>query len=553
MHLITGTLLQNGKYRIIRILGQGGFGITYEAEQVNLGRKVAIKEFFIKQFCVREDGELQMTYGTSANAEMISQYRAKFIKEAKTIAKLKHRGIIQIYDVFSENDTAYYVMEFISGRSLLEIVRDSGPINLELACGYIRQVGDALSYAHSQHIMHLDVKPSNIMIDGDRAILIDFGLAKQYSESGEQTSSTPIGLSHGYAPLEQYQEGGIKVFSPTTDVYSLAATLFMMLTGETPPPASSILERDLPLVTAIDSNVYEVIKRAMMPRRIERPQTIEDFLTQLGTRSMEQITVEHSEETIPYASSDKFSPKISSWTPKRRKVIIILSLLTMIILFFALGGTDYISYYREPRVTTGSTNGHEWVDLGLRVRWATCNVGASTQYSIGDLFAWGETEPKKVYVKDNYKFHISHGSPAEVEGNMVLSKYVCDNIHHGEIDHKKRLDYSDDAAYVNWGGSWRIPTRSDWMELIRNCKWTWIEESGRIGYEVESKKNGNRIFLPATFKNDNYYLGRYWSSDLKTDYSAHAFCISFSSHNVNEDDVIDYSRECGLSVRPVTK
>ena len=212
MQLKPHSTLQDGKYEIIRVLGQGGFGITYLAEQTLVDRKVCIKEFFIKEYCERNEATSQVSLGTTSNAEMMRQYMAKFIKEARTIAKLDHPNIVKIFDVFKENNTAYIVMEYLDGRSLGEHIKQYGPLDEGKAVSYIYMVGSALSYAHSQHVMHLDVKPSNIMYDKakDRPVLIDFGLAKQYTEGGEQTSSTPVGISQGYAPMEQYKAGGVK-------------------------------------------------------------------------------------------------------------------------------------------------------------------------------------------------------------------------------------------------------------------------------------------------------------------------------------------------------
>ena len=223
MQLPANTLLQGGKYRIIKCIGQGGFGITYEAMQSGLDRKVAIKEFFMKDFCEREDDATHVTIGTRSSRDMVANYRNKFIKEAKTIAALSNVHIIRIYDIFEENNTAYYVMEYLGGGSL----KEKSGLGEKQSVAYILQVADALQYIHDRKIMHLDVKPSNIMLQpGDEAVLIDFGVSKRYDDGGGQTSSTPVGISKGYAPLEQYVKDGISTFSPATDIYSLGATLY---------------------------------------------------------------------------------------------------------------------------------------------------------------------------------------------------------------------------------------------------------------------------------------------------------------------------------------
>lgn len=303
--LNAGSTLQNGKYEIIRALGQGGFGITYEANQVMMDRHVCIKEFFIKEYCDRYDVTGNVSLGSTGNAEMVRQYMAKFVKEAKTIAKLNHPNIISIYDVFEENNTAYYVMEFLPGESLNDRVKNAGVIPEKEALRYIFQIGDALSYAHAHHVMHLDIKPSNIMLDGDRAVLIDFGLSKQYSETGEQTSSTPVGISHGYAPLEQYLEGGVKEFSPETDVYSLGATLYKLVTGLTPPPAPIVVQSGLPSITSsVSAPVRDAIEKAMSVHKQERPRSVKEFLSIFDIGVLKDSTNEDEDATVVKKSSE---------------------------------------------------------------------------------------------------------------------------------------------------------------------------------------------------------------------------------------------------------
>ena len=148
------------------------------------------------------------------------------------IAGFDNPHIIKIYDIFEENGTAYYVMPYLDGGSLAEKVKKEGPLNEEQAIKYIKQVSNALDYIHKQNILHLDVKPSNVLlITADEAVLIDFGISKHYDEEGSQTSTTPVGISKGFAPIEQYQQGNVSLFSPATDIYSLGATLFFLLTG----------------------------------------------------------------------------------------------------------------------------------------------------------------------------------------------------------------------------------------------------------------------------------------------------------------------------------
>lgn len=291
--LKTNAVLQNGKYRIEGVLGQGGFGITYLASQVALNRKVTIKEFFMKELCNRDEQTSQVSVPSMGSVDTVARFRAKFVKEAQTIAALNNPHIIHIHDIFEENGTAYYVMDYLSGGSLSDLVQRNGVLAEATALGYIRQVADALSYIHARNINHLDIKPSNVLIDGNgNAVVIDFGLSKRYDETGSQTSTTPVGISHGFAPLEQYQPGGVSTFSPTTDIYSLGATLYKLLSGQTPPNATALLDADLDLSRLSASpSTKAAIAAAMQPKRKGRPQTVEAFIAMLDEKVAPSVVV----------------------------------------------------------------------------------------------------------------------------------------------------------------------------------------------------------------------------------------------------------------------
>lgn len=299
MQLQSGTLLQGGRYRIISTLGNGGFGITYLAEQCMTERKVCIKEFFPKGYYTRQGDSNAVRISSPEFDNNMVRFKAKFIKEAKIIARLDHPNIVHIFDAFEENDTAYYVMEYIEGESLNNIVKRGGAMNEAEAIKYIRYIASALDYIHEQKINHLDVKPSNIMVRAkdDRTILIDFGLSKHYDNSGDQTSSTPVGISHGYAPMEQYQTGGVSSFSPSTDIYSLGATLYYLVTGKVPPQATVVGEEGIGTLPAhLSESTRTAIERAMNFWRKNRPQSIAEFLSIIGdnTPSTTPIATENT-------------------------------------------------------------------------------------------------------------------------------------------------------------------------------------------------------------------------------------------------------------------
>ena len=297
MQLKPGTKLQGGKYEILSTLGQGGFGITYEAVHVSLARKVAIKEFFMKDCCERDNESSIVTVPTSSNRELVSKFKGKFLREARTIAAYDHTHIIRVIDVFEENGTAYYVMDKLPGGSLANKVKKEGPLFEAQAEKYIRQVADALAYIHERNTVHLDVKPSNILLNGKgEAVLIDFGISKHYDKAGEQTSSTPVGISKGYAPLEQGRDGDVSQFGPSTDIYALGATLYHLVSGQVPPEASIVVEEGLDRPQGVSDRIWNVIDNSMQPKRKDRPQSIAEFLMLFDVAPVQEK--EDADETV---------------------------------------------------------------------------------------------------------------------------------------------------------------------------------------------------------------------------------------------------------------
>ena len=296
-----GSTLQGGRYKIERVLGQGGFGITYLAVQSGLERKVAIKEFFMKELCNRDGSTSHVTLGTEGSRETVARFREKFLKEARNIARLNHPHIVRIHDIFEENGTAYYVMEYAEGGSLADLLKRKGCLSEPDATRYILQVAEALAYIHAENMNHLDVKPANILLNGrNEAILIDFGLSKQYDAlTGGQTSTTPVGISEGYAPMEQYKQGGVSEFSPETDIYALGATFFKLLTGKTPPSSLDVNEDGVPVdelkARGVSQPVIDLIVQAMEPKKKNRMKDARLFLAlEQDANSVSSSSRQHS-------------------------------------------------------------------------------------------------------------------------------------------------------------------------------------------------------------------------------------------------------------------
>ena len=737
MHLKHGAALQGGKYRIVKVLGAGSFGVTYLAKTKVVGNfgaietSVAIKEFFASELNTRlADGSVREMSGNS----LASKYMKKFAEEADKISLLKeHPGIVKVLETFSENNTCYYVMEYKDGGSLREYVDGNGGVPESEAIEMIRKIGDALSYMHSRKMLHLDLKPGNVMMDSDGSLcLIDFGLSRHF-ENEESESTTGIGLGTvGYAPIEQagYNSSDVRKDIPVTiDIYALGATFSKILTGKTPPPSYELLQ-SFPSAAleakGVSAKTMEAIKKAMSPIPSFRPQTVSEFLLMLDkdykpsvpsvaeeekteiflypepSQAPETINedshegdksqVQHKEEEpkkksrrwlwwvlagvvlvgvgvfavmssmsgdetavastdvravpqheIDKAAYDSLMAEVSSITlddlESCHKAMALYGealvyeekyVATEYRSMFSGGaseqilnagiaaemfeaeaeaqkaraeqahkqyeadlkdynakmddadkksrsdekslkeakklyeeaakyetnykGTEYASFFVKgalarakdmqslidniqkskpqpapaPSPKTGTYKGHEWVDLGLSVKWATCNVGASTPGRYGNYYAWGETSTKSNYGYDN---SASYGkSWSDIGGNS-----------------------SRDAATANWGGSWRMPTKAEFQELIDNCTWTWTTQNGHKGYKVTGK-NGQSIFLPAAGYRRGATLngdgedGYYWSSTPYESYTDRACIVYFfeGGRNVNEG-----YRYNARSVRPV--
>ena len=519
MHLQQGTLLQGDKYRIERFIASGGFGCTYEAYHTLLDERVALKEFFVSDFCNRDEKTGQVSVGTQSKVALYGKLKKKFMDEARALYKMKHAGIVRVTDVFEENGTAYYAMEYIDGQSLSDVVKKRGKLPEAEAVDYIRQVAEALKYVHSLNRLHLDIKPGNIMLDReDKAVLIDFGASKHYDDETGENTSTLLGINtKGYAPVEQVNQS-FKSFSPATDIYALGATLYKLLTGITPPPSTLLHSEEAtlaPLPSTISPSTRKAVESAMQLLRKNRPQTIDAWMQMLSGAASNVNDREsgHDEQTVVAEVTVLSAP--------------------------------------QHKQTSGHHNGHEWVDLGLSVKWATCNIGADSPEDYGDYFAWGETETKSESTVANCKTIKKQSFFAKLldfgrsDNNANVEKLPDDISGNAQYD----------AARANWGGSWRMPTIAELDELCTKCEWTWTSQGGYEGYKVTGP-NGNCIFLPAA--GWGYGTGRlnvgengyYWSSTLSALYSGFARDLNFntSSHHTSYD-----GRGDGRSVRPVTE
>ena len=284
-HLQPNTILQGGKYRIERVLGQGGFGITYLAEQTLLHKHVAIKEFFLKEENGRDGTSVTMPNTTKQG--LFDGQKEKFMKEASRMFSIKNDHVIGVHDLFEENGTAYYVMDYVDGESLAEMLkRTDRPISEKEVRAFLPQILDALKAVHNEGFCHLDLKPSNIMVDKEGHVkLIDFGASKQLSINDSMTTSTALCYTPGYAPNEQTSQMYDR-FGPWTDIYALGATVYNLLTNKKPPMAIDIEEDmdgafDFP--QSVSDDMRKLIVWMMQPKRKDRPQNVDELIEKMHT------------------------------------------------------------------------------------------------------------------------------------------------------------------------------------------------------------------------------------------------------------------------------
>ncbi len=322
-HLQPNTTLQGGKYRIERVLGQGGFGNTYVAINTVFDERVAIKEFFMQGINDRDGDTGSISVSLERNRMQFDEQRDKFKKEALRIRKLSNPHIIKVHDLFEENGTAYYVMDYVDGENLSERLKHSGmAMTEEEVSRILPQILDALQAVHDAGIWHLDLKPANIMVDKDGQVkLIDFGASKQFNvQKGGATTSTAISYTNGYAPREQMEQNYDK-FGPWTDFYALGATLYTLLTNKRPPLPTDIdddISEDkhlaLPLPNGVSKEMKSNILWLMQTNRNKRPQSIDEFVSKMKEvvkpapipiDEFETDSTNSSEETIIISSKDE--------------------------------------------------------------------------------------------------------------------------------------------------------------------------------------------------------------------------------------------------------
>lgn len=388
--LQVGTIL-HGTYKIESYLASGGFGNTYLAKNIEFDETYAIKEFFVKGVCQRDGNSTTISVSNAENTNSFEQQREKFKKEARRLRSLSNTHIVKVYDLFEENGTAYYVMDYVDGENLsARLKRTNAPLAEFAVRNYLNQILDGLEAIHNEGMFHLDIKPANIMVDSHDVVkLIDFGASKQQSTEGGATMSTGISYTNGYAPSEQMAQSYDK-FGPWTDFYALGATMYKLLTNQDPPSVSDLSEDEtedkhlaLPMPN-VSEEMKKLVVWMMQVNRLKRPKNVGEIKCwkikeivnmehKLNSSESSKVLDDSNEDTICLdnksitqfrnTKQEMYQGKVDSKTmsKKKNRFIVIFFVLLIIIC-----GIVFLSGSKE---TTSSANTNmETVNNNLSIK-----------------------------------------------------------------------------------------------------------------------------------------------------------------------------------------
>ena len=541
-----GAILKGKKYTytIIKVLGQGTFGITYLANTRLAGElgmitvRVAIKEFFVKDLNVRHDDN---TVALSSTANMAQKYGYAFQRESQNLSKLKHEGIVNVLEAFDANGTYYYSMEYLEGGSLDDRIKGVGMPEEDAIRG-ITQVGDALQFMHDSHMLHLDLKPKNIMVREDGTlVLIDFGLSKQYDANGSPESSSSIGLgTPGYSPLEQANHVAGKAFQPTIDVYSLGATLYKMLTGKAPATATEILNFGFPReelqAKGVSKRTIDAIEQAMSPQVSMRPASVRRFLQILsGTPQTDELVLtdvtliedDSVREPLPFdgSVSSKNERKSLPW-----KIIIpVLALLSLASVLVILLSRPKEWTVREYEDHIAFSKGKVAFNM-MKVKGGTFTMGVTREL---DYDSGEEERPVHSVTLPDYflcQTEVTQGLWESVMGNNP-SRFIGDPSLPVE-----GVSYDDCILFLTklstlTGQPFRLPTEAEWEYAAKGGTDGTMRYSGSDSPAPVAVYNDGQVVstLPVGSKSPNA-LGLYdmsgnvseWCSDWYGQYASQA-------------------------------
>lgn len=455
MELQPGTTLCDGKYTIEAKIGKGGFGITYKAIQNGLNRVVCIKEYFPAGKCTRATKK-NTVFVQGTSEQVFEKYRQAFVREAKMLATLHHPNIVEVLDVFDENNTSYMVMTFVKGKSLQQIVAVRGKLPYPETVNYIAQITNAVGYIHDHHILHRDIKPDNIMITADfKAILIDFGSAREFEQDKTQVHTSM--LTHGYAPTEQYTANSRK--GSYTDIYAIGATFYFVLTGQVPMESAARLTEQMPspkdLVPEIPEEANRTILKAMQLKAENRHQTVHEFMDDIRNVKPSVLV----DETIGGSPQQPTSKR--TWY-----IISALGCFVALLIGYFLWGRNGSELVEENKPQEIKT--YSFISI---YDYPMVKVDGGTFIMGSDQTDEDDCPPHTVTLSDFYigQFEVSQGfwtkimndNPSEYQDVDDINKFPVENVSFEEVQ-----------VFINrlnnkTGKSFSLPTEAQWEFAAR--------------------------------------------------------------------------------------
>ena len=564
MMLPVGHTLQMGKYRIDGHLSSGGFGNTYVVTNTQFEERRAMKEFFMKGINERDGNNTTVSVSNAANRQQFDAQREKFKKEARRLRRLHHPNIVGVDDLFEENGTAYYVMDYVEGGSLAERVKQKGAFTEEQVRALLPPLLDALEYIHNQQMWHLDLKPGNILLTPNgQPMLIDFGASKQIGLAAGQSTPTGMAFTPGYAPSEQMDQN-LERIGPWTDLYALGGTLYNLLTGLTPPSVSEIqesAERSFQFPSTVSPAMRQLIVWMMHPSRRHRPQSVAEVRRKLysPSRPVQPPTSGNVTKPTPQPGRGSWWQRLST-----AKKVLLMSTVTAclgLVAVLVLNGIKASAPQGEPDVETITVNGVSF--KMVRVEGGTFTMGATAEQGNEadsneepshrvtlSTFSIGETE-----VTQQLWEAVMGSNPSAFKGAQRPVEQVSWDDCQGFILELNRLT----------GRQFRLPTEAEWEYAARGgnrstgCKYAgsnsvanvawYTDNSGGTTHDVKTKQ-ANELGLYDM--NGNVWE---WCQDLYGIYSLAAAATNPTGPLSGSDRVIrgggwfNDARGCRVSFR----
>jgi formylglycine-generating enzyme required for sulfatase activity/predicted Ser/Thr protein kinase len=459
-YILPNAYILRDKYRIKKELGQGGFGITYLAEDMVLHIDVCIKELYISGKSVRGQN---MTVQTQNLKEFsFDDFKDRFLQEARQLARFSHNNIVRVLDFFEANNTAYVVMEYIEAKNLMEFVEECGVLKTETLMPLIGQMLDAIEEVHHSNMLHRDIKPDNILITPkNRIVLIDFGSAREFIE-GKTEFHTTI-LSEGYAPLEQYSK--LAKRGAYSDIYSLGATLYFLLTGKKPLAATDRsferLQAPHEINPAISTQLSSAIMMAMEMKPDDRFQNIEDFraaMTMLAEGKQESHRKEVKEQkTLIFNKEDE---KTKPAVRKKNNTLSIISVVAIAIIVVVL----FITQPWAGSVAPLSPNSENFYDV-VEVAGGTFTMGCTSEQSD----CGNDEKPAHQVTLSPYKIGKYEVTQAQWEAVMENNPSHFSGCKDCSVENVSWNEIQQFISKLNAKTSktYRLPTEAEWEFAAR--------------------------------------------------------------------------------------